>query len=96
MDNFEAQQNDRMRTEAHNKVIDQLNYLNGLAEKYGVRRFTCRNFLTSRNYNSRLDEYGVYGNRLKTDRKMVEGYFTVAYKQRVEAIKNRLSGWWAK
>ncbi len=89
-DDFEAKANDRARTEAHNQVIEQLNWMNEVAEKYGVRRFCCRDFLTSRGYNKNSDFNGALGRRMKSDRAIVERYFELAYKERVENIRRKL------
>ncbi|MCL1839741.1 hypothetical protein FWF89_01935 [Candidatus Saccharibacteria bacterium] len=70
---------DRMRTDAHNSMIEQLNDINDLARQYGTRPFTCRNFITSRHHNRKADVGGRLGEIMQTDRVMVQQYFDIAY-----------------
>jgi len=88
---FEHQMHDKMRTEAHNKVIEQLNAMNDLANKYGERPFTCRNFVTSRNYSEEKDkEFGMaYRDRASSDRKIVDFYFSRAYESAMIRAKRQ-------
>ena len=66
---------DRLRTAAHNDVIDGLNSLNDLAHKYHTRSFTPRDFWNSRNPN----QTPSIGNRMSYDRHVVEEYCTYAF-----------------
>lgn len=87
---MESRMSDVHRTESHNKMIDQLNWLNEKAEERGVKRFTCRDFITSRGYDRTRDAYGEYGRRMKDDRMIVEKYFDVAFGERVDRMKRTL------
>ena len=82
---------DTMRTEAHNKVIDQLNAMNDLARKYGEKPFTCRNFVTSRNYSEEKDKKvgKAYGDRASSDRKIVDYYFHSAFHDAMTRIEHK-------
>ena len=90
MDAFEAGQYDRSRTEAHNRMIDHLNAMNDLAEKHGEKSFTCRRFITSRGYARDRDLYGDLGARMKSDRMIVDEYFTAAYRNRIADLVRKI------
>lgn len=63
------------RKDVHNSLIRNLNEINKLADNYGVRRLTFRNFLTN---DDRYDEYkDIYldtDGRYEYDRSSVEKY----------------------
>ncbi|MDO4747025.1 MAG: hypothetical protein Q4A70_01625 [Candidatus Saccharibacteria bacterium] len=70
----------RNRRAAHNNLIRQLNHLNKLTEKYGVQRFTLRNFETNDFiYNKDLDKGGYTDRRAEYDRATVEAYCRNAF-----------------
>lgn len=91
-DSFESKMWDINKTEMHNKVIDQLNWLNEIAEKYGTERFTCRDFVTSRGHSPGRDHDvgGAMGRKMLSDRAIVKQYFNVAYKERVAGLRRKL------
>ncbi len=75
---YSAYQNAR-RT-CHNNMIQQLNNLNLLAEKYGTPRFTPRNFITNDFvYDQRRDRGGKLNNRANYDRETVLAYFRTVF-----------------
>ena len=68
------------RRRAHNNLIEQLNHMNDLAEKYGVQRFTLRNFETNDfPYDRNLDSGGYTDRRAEYDRATVEAYCRNAF-----------------
>lgn len=69
------------RKNAHNSLITNLNQINALADEYGVRRLTFRNFLTNddKNYNKSLDIYRDTDARYEYDRSSVEKYMRIAF-----------------
>ena len=68
------------RKNVHNSLIRNLNEINKLADDYGVRRLTFRNFLTN---DDRYDEYkDIYldtDGRYEYDRSSVEKYMRIAF-----------------
>lgn len=68
------------RKDVHNSLIRKLNEINKLADNYGVRRLTFRNFLTN---DDRYDEYkDIYldtDGRYEYDRSSVEKYMRIAF-----------------
>ena len=77
---FDPKQYERNRRAAHNRLILQLNCLNALAEKYGVRRFTPRNFETNDfPYDEKLDIGKYTDMRAEYDRASVEFYCRNAF-----------------
>ena len=88
--NLDANGVNHVRKNAHNEVIQALNDLNQIAEKYGVRRLTFRDFEynTSGNYSEHKDKYEdasgriMFGNtnaRWIYDRRAVETYVRIAF-----------------
>lgn len=69
------------RKNAHNSLITNLNQINVLADEYGVRRLTFRNFLTNddKNYDKSLDIYRDTDARYEYDRSSVEKYMRIAF-----------------
>lgn len=69
------------RKNAHNSLITNLNQINALADEYGVRRLTFRNFLTNddKNYDKSLDIYRDTDARYEYDRSSVEKYMRIAF-----------------
>ena len=69
------------RKNAHNCLITNLNQINALADEYGVRRLTFRNFLTNddKNYDKSLDIYRDTDARYEYDRSSVEKYMRIAF-----------------
>ena len=69
------------RKNAHNSLITNLNQINALADEYGVRRLTFRNFLTNddKNYDKSLDIYRDTDARYEYDRSSVEKYMQIAF-----------------
>ncbi len=61
---------------AHNALIEHLNILNRLAEEYGTKRFTFRDF-EPLPMGKEISE--VRRDRLESDREAVENYFRNAY-----------------
>lgn len=77
MDDAEALRHYKNRERAHNSAILSLNRLNSLAEQYGVRRFTARDFWTSEG-----DQSNPYVHqRMSCDRNLLEDYATIAFKE---------------
>jgi hypothetical protein len=75
----------RNRQSAHNNLIDRLNALNGLAERYKVKRFTFRDFKTNNfEYDRRKDPYGETDARYDYDRTCVEGWAKRAFSRDFE------------
>ena len=64
------------RTLAHNGLIMHLNGLNALAEQYGVRRFTFRDFEPKTG-----ESRGARDMKLEGDRSAAENYFHYAYSE---------------
>ena len=69
------------RKNAHNSVITNLNQINNLADEYGVRRLTFRNFLTNddKTYDKVYDIYRDTDARYEYDRGCVERYMRIAF-----------------
>lgn len=68
------------RQSRHNAVIRRINEINQLAEKYGVKRLTFRDFKTNDfPYNERLDYTGETNARAEYDRSAVESYIRTAF-----------------
>lgn len=68
------------RRDAHNTMIRQLNGLNELAERYGCKRFTVRNFMTNDfRYERMKDVRGRLDARAEYDRESVATYFRTAF-----------------
>lgn len=69
-----------MRRFCHNNMIQQLNALNQLAEKYDCKRFTPRDFMTNDfKYDKRRDRTGRLNQRANYDRETVLGYFRTVF-----------------
>ncbi len=84
---------DRSRTKAHDAVVNGLNKLNDLAEKYGTRRFTVRNFWDS---TKRIKSSPETIDRARYDRDIVEEYYAIAFKYDINQELARLEreqGW---
>lgn len=77
------------RKDAHNSLIRNLNEINKLADNYGVRRLTFRNFLTN---DDRYDEYkDIYldtDGRYEYDRSSVEKYMRIAFADLYDQAEN--------
>lgn len=75
---YNAYQN--MRRACHNRMIQQLNQINYLAEKYGTERFTARDFMTNDfYYDSKRDRGRSLNHRANYDRETVLAYFRTAF-----------------
>lgn len=72
---------DEARKNAHNSLIRNMNQINNLADEYGVRRLTFRNFLINdeKNYNKIYDIYRDTDARYDFDRSSVEKYTMIAF-----------------
>lgn len=72
---------DEARKNAHNSLIRNMNQVNNLADEYGVRRLTFRNFLINdeKNYNKAYDIYRDTDARYDFDRSSVEKYTMIAF-----------------
>ncbi|MCL2371720.1 hypothetical protein FWC63_03210 [Candidatus Saccharibacteria bacterium] len=68
----------RNRANAHNNMIRNLNELNEMCEKYGVTRFTYRNFMTNNPYATEKVDSDLH-HRQEEDRRIVEQYFFSAF-----------------
>lgn len=73
----DAETVDRERTKVHNAVIEKLNGLNALAEQYGTKRFTPRDFVPSSAIDKRMQTPDV-ALRMRYDRDIVEEYYAWA------------------
>ncbi len=77
------------RKNVHNSLIRKLNEINKLADNYGVRRLTFRNFLTN---DDRYDEYkDIYldtDGRYEYDRSSVEKYMRIAFADLYDQAEN--------
>lgn len=71
------------RTNSHNDVIKHLNGLNNLAQKYGTRPFTPRNFWSS-NIRSVAEQTPAMSAVLRYDRDIVEEYYFNVFPDLVE------------
>ena len=68
------------RKNVHNSLIRNLNEINKLADNYGVRRLTFRNFLTNDDpYDKYKDIYRDTDGRYEYDRSSVEKYMRIAF-----------------
>ena len=68
------------RGSRHNDVIKRINEINEIAEKYGAKPFTFRNFITNDfPYDKKLDWSGATDARADYDRSAVEGYIRNAF-----------------
>jgi len=76
----------RSRTRAHNSVIDHLNGLNALAEKYKTTRFTPRNFWTS----DIKEQTPAMSRRMRYDRDIVEEYYAIAFSYEINDYEKEL------
>lgn len=83
MNREESREYDRARQVAHNHMIEQLNLLNALADKYGTERFTVRDFRP--NYGTGVT--GATGERLQYDRYTVVEYFKRAFRDNVAELE---------
>lgn len=79
---------ERDRTKFHNYTIRHLNGLNHLAEKYGTRRFTPRDFWTSEVPKSQ--QTPAMAKRMRYDRDLVEEYYNHAFRREAERRKAKL------
>ena len=80
----------RVRRDCHNRMIRQLNTLNLLAEKYGTKRFTPRNFMTNDFlYESVRDPGGKLNHRVDYDRESVLAYFETVFKKDIELVNKK-------
>ena len=72
---------DEARKNAHNSLIRNMNQINNLADEYGVRRLTFRNFLINddKYYNKAYDIYLDTDARYDFDRSSVEKYTMIAF-----------------
>lgn len=72
---------DEARKNAHNSLIRNMNQINNLADEYGVRRLTFRNFLINddKTYNKAYDIYLDTDARYDFDRSSVEKYTMIAF-----------------
>lgn len=84
------------RRDAHNRMINHLNAINGLCERYGVERFTLRNFETNDFvYDRDKDPMGYTDQRADCDRTIVEEYVTRAFSSDFEkAERDAKKGWY--
>ena len=74
---------DEARNRAHNRSIQQLNAINGLAEKYGTTRLTFRNFRTK----GYLEDLPPAEDAIaENDRACLEAYYTIAFKSEVARL----------
>lgn len=72
------------RTRTHNATIDALNSLNALANKYGTKPFTPRDFWSTGHHDaSKL----AVGKRCRYDRDVVEEYYSVAFASEAKKAK---------
>ena len=70
----------KRRQKRHNDMIERINEINHLAEKYGVDRLIFRDFKTNDfAYDSRLDRTGETNARAEYDRSSVENYVRTAF-----------------
>lgn len=83
---YDADYYDRSRTRAHNSVIDHLNGLNALAEKYHTPRFTPRNFWTS----DIKEQTPAMSRRMRYDRDIVEEYYAIAFSYEINDYEKEL------
>lgn len=72
---------DDARKNAHNSLIRNMNQINNLADEYGVRRLTFRNFLINdeKDYDKAYDIYRDTDARYDFDRSSVEKYTMIAF-----------------
>jgi hypothetical protein len=72
---------DDARKNAHNSLIRNMNQINNLADEYGVRRLTFRNFLINdeKDYDKAYDIYLDTDSRYDFDRSSVEKYTMIAF-----------------
>lgn len=70
-----------VRKNAHNSLIRNMNQINNLADEYGVRRLTFRNFLINdeKDYDKAYDIYLDTDSRYDFDRSSVEKYTMIAF-----------------
>lgn len=87
-DDYNAYQ--RNRQTAHNGMIRQLNGLNKMAEKYGCKRLTVRDFMTNDfMYNVKRDPTRSLDRRAHYDRETVLAYFQTVYAGDFRVAKNK-------
>ena len=78
------------RRHCHNEMIKQLNAINLLAEKYGTKRFTARNFMTNDfKYQQSRDRTGMLNLRANYDRETVLAYFRTAFRRNFELEESK-------
>ena len=72
---------DDARKNAHNSLIRNMNQINNLADEYGARRLTFRNFLINdeKDYDKAYDIYLDTDSRYDFDRSSVEKYTMIAF-----------------
>lgn len=83
LEDYKAFESARIR--AHNQVIKRLNDLNSLAEKYGTRRFTPRDFWTS----EVQDQTPAMSKLMYYDHYIVQEYYTFAFSATVKRRERR-------
>ena len=87
---YETRSNDPMiynsnRRMAHNRLIRGLNKINGIAEKYGEKRLTFRDFITNDfAYDGTKDRGSETNARAEYDRGCVEAYVRNAFSREFE------------
>ena len=79
---YGPEQYERQRTHTHNSVIEHINGLNSLANKYNTRPFTVRNFWPS-SIRNKNEQSGAMQKVLRYDRDIVEEYYAVIFSDEV-------------
>lgn len=85
----EARRFDEARTLAHDKMIDQLNYLNEMAEASGTPRFTKKDYITKRELGKNPTQ--AEKERASSDRREVEEYFDEVFSEEIEKEEEFIS-----
>ncbi|MBQ2637862.1 hypothetical protein IJG10_01920 [Candidatus Saccharibacteria bacterium] len=84
---FSGQQYWAERSRAHNEVIETLNKMNALAEEYGVKRFTPRDFWSGNFAPDKSRRTPEVEDRIQYDRGIVEAFYDYAFSSDVARRK---------
>ena len=88
---FSGQQYWAERSRAHNEVIETLNRMNALAETYGVRRFTPRDFWSGNFAPDKSRRTPEVEDRIQYDRGIVEAYYDYAFSSEIMRKKAEIA-----
>ncbi len=86
----EAKAFDQRRVRAHDRMIWQLNRLNSMADKYGTKRFTDKDYMTRTEYDTINNPTQEERERMYSDRREVEDYFDQVFDEEIKRETRRI------